>query len=44
LDKKAKDDLREGMNDYERNKGLQNSWNKMQTIVSWVYNGHKYEE
>ncbi|XDV13078.1 hypothetical protein PO909_001578 [Leuciscus waleckii] len=32
LDKKAKDDLREGMNDYKDNEGLEKSWNKMQEI------------
>ncbi|KAK9977730.1 hypothetical protein ABG768_019529 [Culter alburnus] len=32
LDKKAKDDLREGMNDYKRNEGLKNSWDNMQKI------------
>ncbi|ROI15156.1 Tetraspanin-4 [Anabarilius grahami] len=32
LDKKAKDDLREGMNDYRINEGLKNSWDNMQKI------------
>ncbi len=31
------------MIDYGKKEGLQKSWDNMQRIVSWIYNGHKYK-